>query len=327
MMRMRSRITAICMIVALATCMQACVIVPLPSKKLLTDERLSQLVVGTTTKGEVYATFGDQYFPDPGGSGVVYSKTRLIAFGVSAWSAAGFEAVENLYVEFDDQNILSHFEQFEFVDGKACVDTGICMIGDIRRSNKTLRSVSFARPPDEDLRAKQFKPSSGQCSVYLYGYASLIGTWQASGAKHQVCLNEKFTTELYSPDLYLNFDLPPGTYQLAVGNAFRWHFANGGGQNREDKDLRTVSRTFLCEPDTVHFLHIEERSEVKGFVGIGPYVSSEVTLDVVDARTGRTEVTWRSLASDNFDARVDLGTDNPNKGENVSVCSAMIQTE
>jgi len=323
---MRIRILAICMIITLTTCMQACVIVPLPNKKLLTDERLRLLVVGTTTRDEVYATFGDQYFPDPGGTGIVYSKDRLIAFGVSAWGAGGFEAVENLYVEFDDQNILSHFEQFEFVDGKACVDTGICMIGDIRGEIKRLRSVAFARPPSEDLQAKQFKPPAGQCSIYVYGDASLKARYRVSGATHRVCLNEQFTTELYSPDLYLYLDLPPGTYQFAVGNAFAWHYANGLGFNRGNEDLRTVSHTFLCEPDTVHFVHIEERSELKGLF-VEKYASSDIALNVVDERTGRAAVTGRSLASDAFNVTLDLRTDDPNKGESTSVCSEMTQSE
>lgn len=322
---MHSRIPAICMVVALTTWLQACVIVPLPGKKLLTDERLSQLVVGTTTREEVYATFGDQYFPDPGGPGVVYSKDRLIAFGVSAWGASGFEAVENLYVEFDDQNVLTHFEQFEFVDGKACVDTGVCMIGDIRGEIKILRNVAFARTSNEDLKAKQFKPPTGQCSVYLYGDAYLRAGYRVSGAMHQVCLNGQSTMELYSPDLYLNIDLPPGTYQFSVGNAFVWHYANGLGFNRGDEDLRTVSRTVLCEPDTVHFLHIEERSEIKGLF-VEKLVSSNIALDVVDEPTGRAAITGRSLASDAIDMRLNPSADDPSKGESFSVCSGVAET-
>lgn len=311
---MRDTVFVISMIAGLATLMEACVIVPLPSKRLLTDERLGQLVVGTTTRDEVYAMFGDQYWHDPGGSGVVYSKDRLTAFAASAWGAGTFEAVENLYVDFDDQNILSHFERFEFIDGKACVETGVCMIGDIRGGSKTLTSIAFSRPPGEDLKAKQFNRVPDQCSVYLYGDASLNATYQVAGALHQICLNEQSMTALYSPDLYLNLHLPPGTHRLAVGNAFAWHYTNGLVFNRDDEDLLTVSKILYCEPGAVHFFRIEEMAELKGLF-VEKYISTRFALESVDEPIGRTAVTRRNLASDALDVRLDPGADDTGKGK------------
>jgi len=314
------------MVAALATCLSACVIVPIPNKKLLSEETLSKVVIGTTTRDEVYATFGDQYFSDPGGSGVVYSKDRLTAFVATAWGAGTYEAVENIYLEFDDQNVLTHFEQFEFAEGKACVETGVCMIGDIRGDMKTLRSVAFVRPSNEDLNAKQFNPPTGQCSVYLYGDVSLKARYRVAGATHLVCVNEQSTTELYSPDLYLDLDLPPGTYQFAVANAFAWHYVNGLGFYRDDKDSRIVSRTLLCKADSIHFLHIEESSELKGFF-VEKYMSTDLALEVVDEQVGRAAVTKRNLGSHAlnvgpFPSVEGLGTE-----ERVSRCGAVVETE
>jgi hypothetical protein len=324
--RIRSRIVATSMTISLVTWLQACVIVPIPNKKLLTEERLSQLVVGATTRDEVNAIFGDEYFSDPGGSGVVYSKDRLIAFGVSAWGAGGFEAAENLYVEFDDENFLTHYEQFEFVDGKACVETGVCMIGDIRGDIKILRSVAFISPPDEDLQAKQFKPPVGRCSVYLYGDVSLKATYRLAGATNRVCLNGQFTAELYSPDLYLKLDLAPGAYQFSVGNAIAWHYANGLGFNRQGEDLRTAFRALVCEPDTVHFLRFEERSELEGLF-VEKYKFSDIALTMVDEQTGKAAVTARSLSSDALNAWLYQSAGNTNKAESGVVCDEANQTE
>ena len=291
---MLNRFAAISILFGFAALAQSCIVIPVPSEKFLPEEKIEQLKIGSTTRDEVYETFGDRFFLDHGGSGVLYTQVRTVAWVATAYGGGSATDEENLYVEFDDQNILSHFELFEFDDEKACMATGTCII----RNKGTTHTnfIAFTRPPDEDQRAKQFIQAPGQCSVYIYGGLS-AAHGQSGETWHPVCLGDQSiatTAILLSPALYLHWHLSPGTYWIIVHNAILRMIARLIW--RDEEDWKTITKTLECKSGDMHFFRVAEQWETKGFFKTKT-ITTEISLELVDEEIGKANILDRDLAS------------------------------
>ena len=311
-------------LVELCLLLQSCIPVVDSSEQLLSDDNMAQLQLGLTTRDEIYTKFGQPIFATEDGTSVLYAETRSkwIVLNPDAGAGAG-DVEKNLYLEFDDQNALSHFELVDFVDRKACATTGICMFR--QGVAKHTSFIVFARPTYEDWEAKQLDQLPGHCSIYLYGNVS-FEKLDSGSAWHQVCLDrEQGSTTLYSPDLYLRWHLPPGPHRISVENAWAWNWDSGsvgrlyvGVTNRSADDWKSLTYEVDCRAGDVHFFRIRETVESKkakkedraDWLLFGTkYVSTEFSLESVSAEIGQAMIRDRDLGADLVDVKLELDAD------------------
>jgi hypothetical protein len=315
--------------------LQACIPVVDSREELLSDDNRAQLQLGSTTRDEIYAIFGQPIFMTEDGVSVLYAETRRKWIVLNDGARPGAGDVEiNLYLEFNDQNTLSHSELVDFVDRKACAKTGICMF----RPNVTKHTffVVFARPTNEDFEAKQLDQLPGYCSIYLYGNVSFEKPDRGS-AWHHVCLDgEPGAAALYSPDLYLRWHLRPGSHRISVQNAWAWNSGAGpyarlhsGFINRTESDWKSLTYEVDCRAGDVHFLRIREAVESKkvekedraDWMFSTKYVSTEFGLESVGTEIGQAIIRDRDLALDLVDVNLEPDADTYSIRELVSNCA------
>ena len=294
--------------------LQSCLLIPISSEELLSDEKRAQLQIGSTTREEVYGLFGEPDFGNADESSVLYSRVRrewLIILSPGQPEPGAGEVEENLYVEFDDQNALRHFELVDFVERKACASNGICMMRPGMGRNTYF--VVFTRSPSDDREAKQFHQLPDHCSVYFFGDVAMenqdfVTAW------HTVCLDQQsVVSTLYSPDLYLRWNLPPGTHRLRVQNAWAWDWRLGEGStgflamiNRGKDEWMTLTHTVECISGEAHFLGVEEsvrweaakKEDKSGWLFANRIAGIKFRLDRVSSETGQAKIKERRLTAD-----------------------------
>ena len=284
-------------ILALFGCLQSCVVIPVPGDSEYSEEKLAEIEIGTTTRQQVYDLLGPARLIDPQGPGVMYSDVRTSAFVATAWFADTVKANDSVYFEFDDQDVLTFRELFEFNDSKVCLSNGVCIIRN--PVTHAVNFVMFLRPPEEDDLAKQFKSEDDSCSVYLYGNTSLgYGDFDAW---HFVLIDESVVGILQSPDTYMYLLLPPGDHEVSVPPAHMWgEWGSNAGcffcQTEDDSDPVFASLSIDCKAGSTNFLKLTEQSKTKGMFDVR-YIPVEFRLELVTDQAGKSNVVERDLVS------------------------------
>jgi hypothetical protein len=266
--------------------LSGCIVLPVEKgeEEHLTDEKLTFIEIGMTSKEELAARMAD--FPIPMDDGVarasfslqefhggnlwLYMQTRseakwlvvLLAAGDGHIDVTGDFDYRFLLVKFDENGVVAEYDLLSS-EGDGCNRQGVC----VRDSHYALLATD-----DEDQTVKQFSVPADLCGVYVYGKPTTsIPIWLDDHRLGWLLDNKQFFFSL----------IDPGRHELSTSGT-DWHPIGG-------EVIEMAPNAFNCSAGDLYFFDI--RVKHKGFIRPSRWIDIEPR----DAVRGRKAISRRRL--------------------------------